>query len=132
MSYFNKSYYCVGEYMLLPLIAKDEMQKDELYLAVLEIMEQLGFLDNSTVESTVLETTSRRVFQYGDVLTIQKLHQLNPGVLKMMTHIGKEMSGKKMYSLLTKTCLRNHDYLHENIHRLQAIFKVYYPGFIEV
>ncbi len=34
--------------------------------------------------------------------------------------------------MFTKNSIRSHDYLHENIHRLQAIYRIYYPGFIEV
>jgi hypothetical protein len=84
-------------------------------------------------ESTVLDGCAwRQIFQYGDVLTIQKLHQLNPTVLKQMTHIGKDDNVEKIFRLLTETSVRSHDYLHENIHRLQAIFKVYFPGFIDV
>ncbi len=49
-----------------------------------------------------------------------------------MTHIGHDARVGELYSLFTEKTLRSHDYLHENIHRLQVIFKVYYPGFIEV
>ncbi len=125
LGYFNESYHSVGQYIWMPLCAKDEMYKEELYLAVIDILEHLGFVDNSSGNATVLDGgTWRRIFQYGDVLTIQKLHQLNPTFLKQMTHIGKDENVEKIYHLLTKTSMRSHDYLHENIHRLQAIFKV--------
>jgi hypothetical protein len=133
LEYFNESYHSVGEYIWMPLCTKDEMHKKELYLAVIDILEHLGFVDNTLGESTVLNGCAwRRIFQYGDVLTIQKLHQLNPTVLKQMTHIGKDDNVEKIFRLLTETSVRSHDYLHENIHRLQAIFKVYFPGFIDV
>ena len=74
----------------------------------------------------------RKLFQYGDVvLTIQKLQQqLNPGVMEKMTHIGKETQVKTLYALLKKICVRNHDYLHENIQRLQVIYKIYFENFL--
>lgn len=80
LEYFNESYHSIGEYMLLPLCTKNEMRKDELFLAVMEMMKQFGFVDcDDSGEMLVHEGLSwRRVFQYGDVLTIQKLHQLNP------------------------------------------------------
>ncbi len=38
-----------------------------------------------------------------------------------------------VHKMFTKNSIRSHDdYLHENIHRLQAIYKIYYPGFIEI
>ncbi len=133
LEFFNESYYSVGEYIWMPLCAKDEMCKAELYLAAIEVFERLRFMDTTGDESTILDGCAwRRIFQYGDVLTIQKLHQLNPSVLKQMTHIGKDNNAEKIYRLLTESSLRSHDYLHENIHRLQAIFKVYFPGFIDV
>lgn len=90
-------------------------------------------MDNSTGNATAINRhDSRSIFQYGDVLTIQKLHQLNPHLLQKMTHIGQDARVGQLYSLFTKTTLRCHDYLHENIHRLQAIYKVYYRGFIQV
>jgi hypothetical protein len=106
LEYFNESYHAVSKYMWMTLSAKDEMQKDELFLALIEILGQLGFVDNSDGLGTVLEGyQSRRIFQYGDVLTIQKLHQLNPGVLKRMTHIGKDDSVRQLYALFTNTTL---------------------------
>jgi len=108
------------------------MNSDELYLASLEILETMGILDCKTTRMTTVEGSDwRRIFQFGDVLTIQKLHQLNPSVLRAMTHVGKENQAKTIHSHLNETCIRNHDYLHENIHRLQAIYKIFYPGFIE-
>jgi hypothetical protein len=38
LEYFNEAYYAVSEYIWFPLLAKDEMQRDKLYLASLEIL----------------------------------------------------------------------------------------------
>ncbi len=133
LEYLNEAYYAVTRYMWMPLLPRDEMNSDELYLASLEILQTLGILDSKMTRTTTVEGSDwRRIFQYGDVLTIQKLHQLNPNVLRAMTHIGKENHAKTIHSHLNDTfCIRNHDYLHENIHRLQAVYKIFYPGFIE-
>ncbi len=131
VSKFQKHYHAVSKYMWMTLLAKDEMNKDELLLASIKILSQFGFLDSSTGNATALAgQDSRRIFQYGDVLTIQKLNQLHPVLLKTMTHIGQDTRVGELYSLFTKKSLRSHDYLHENIHRLQACYKVYYPGFL--
>ena len=133
LEFFNEAYHAVDEYIWLPLLAKDEMQREELYLAAIDILSQFGMIDASMGMPVVVDGTDyRTMFQFGDVLTIQKLHQLNPSVLKQMTHIGNEDSARALYQLFTKHSIRNHDYLHENIHRLQAIYKIYYPGFIEI
>ncbi len=135
LEYVNESYHAVSKYMWMTLSPNDEMNKDELFLAVIEMLSHLGFVDDTRGHGhvTVLDGfESRRIFQYGDVLTIQKLYQLNSGVLKMMTHIGQDASVRRLYSLLTETTLRSHDFLHENIHRLQSLYRVYYDGFISV
>lgn len=132
LEFFNEAYYAVTEYMWMPLLPRDEMQTEELYLAAIQILEEFGVLDASETNITPVPGFDwRRIFQYGDVLTIQKMHQLNPRILKSMTNIGRVNHAKNIHSMLNETCIRNHDYLHENIHRLQAVFKIYYPGFIE-
>ncbi len=133
LEYFNEAYHTVDEYVWLPLLAKDEMHKDELYLATVDILSQFGMIDTSSGKAQVVPGSDfRRLFQFGDVLTIQKLHQLNPSVLRNMTHIGNEVSALALHKMFNNNSIRNHDYLHENIHRLQAIYKIYYPGFIEI
>ena len=64
------------------------------------------------------------------VLTNASWAILNPGVMKKMTHIGKKTQVKTLYALLNKICVRNHDYLHENIQRLQVIYKIYFENFL--
>ena len=110
------------------------MRRDELFVAAVEILETFGFIPDSKSASDIVPVPGgewQKLFQYGDVLTIQKLHQLNPGVMKKITHIGKELDSKTLYFLLNDTCIKNHDYLHENIHRLQLMYKIYFDGFID-
>jgi len=91
LEYLNEAYYAVTRYMWMPLLPRDEMNSDELYLASLEILGTMGILDSKMTRRITVEGSDwRQIFQYGDVLTIQKLHQLNRSVLKAMTHIGKE------------------------------------------
>ena len=64
------------------------------------------------------------------VLTNASWAILNPGVMKKMTHIGKKTQVKTLYALLNKICVRNHEYLHENIQRLQVIYKISFENFL--
>ncbi len=95
LEFFNEAYHAIDEYIWLPLLAKDEMQKDELYLATIDILSQFGMIDASSGKACVIKGTEFcRMFQFGDVLTVQKLHQLNPSVLRNMTHIGNKVSAQ--------------------------------------
>jgi hypothetical protein len=42
LEFFNEAYYAVSEYMWMPLLARDEMQQDELYIATLKILDAMG------------------------------------------------------------------------------------------
>ncbi len=120
LEYFNEAYHTVDEYVWLPLLGKDEMHKDELFLATVDILSQFGMIDSSSGKARVVAGSDlRRLFQFGDVLTIQKLHQLNRSVLKNMTHIGNEVSAQALHKMFNNNSIRNHDYRHENIHRLR-------------
>ena len=74
------------------------MKLEELYLAMIEIYGHLGFVDG---EAQVLEECAswRRVFHYGDVLTIQRMYQLHPRILKQLTHIEHCTNAEKLYRL---------------------------------
>ncbi len=48
LEYFNEAYHTVDEYVWLPLLAKDEMHKDELFLATVDILSQFGMIDSSS------------------------------------------------------------------------------------
>ena len=114
LEYFNEAYYAVSKYIWFPLLAKDEMQRDKLFLVSLKILEVMGILDVKKKNAMwVRESEWRRIYQYGDVLTIQKLHQLYPSVMKAMTHIGKQYHAKNIHTMLNDTCVRNHDYLYK-------------------
>ncbi len=59
---------------------RDEQQQANL--ATLEILEMMGILDCKMTRTITVEGSDwRQIYMYGDVLTIQKLHQLNPSVL---------------------------------------------------
>ena len=67
---------------------------------------------------------SRMVFQYGDVLTIKKWQSLAYVILRQMTTIGKEDYVSTMMTAY-QTLVFSQDYLHDNIHRLQGIYKFF-------
>mmetsp|Transcript_16324 Transcript_16324/g.29505 ORF Transcript_16324/g.29505 Transcript_16324/m.29505 type:complete len:103 (-) Transcript_16324:644-952(-) len=51
-------------------------------------------------------------------------------ILQQMTAIGKEDYVGMMMKVY-KRFIKFHDYLHENIHRLQVIYKFFYGGLIQ-
>ena len=63
-------------------------------------------------------------------LTIKKWYSLAYLVLQQMTAVGKADYVGMMMKVY-KRFIKFHDYLHENIHRLQVIFKLFYGGFIQ-
>ena len=132
LRYWNKSYDAVDKYLLYPITPHDEMKKDEAMLAMVQICIDLGLIEeNDSNEYSICEDAHRRtIFQYGDVLTIQKWQQLAHVILSKMTHIGKEDFVEMMMKVYNNF-IKSHDYLHENIHRLQFIFTIYYGGFIQ-
>ena len=96
-------------------------------------MEDLGFIEKLPNGEYKMASSalSRTVFQMGDVLTVQKWYQLSFLILKKMTHIGHEDYVEVLLSAYN-CFVKVQDYLHENIHRVQAIFRLFYGGFIQV
>ena len=108
------------------------MATDEALLAMIKIFEELGMITkigNGNYKLTSM-ASERIIFQYGDVMTIKKWYRLAHYVLKKVTTIGKE-EYVQMMMLVYKRFIKMQDYLHENIHRLQGIFKLFYGGFIQ-
>ena len=104
--FFNETHHAVTQYIWLPLLPRNKMRRDELFVAAVEILETFGFIPDSKSASDIVPVPGgewQKLFQYGDVLTIQKLHQLNPGVMKKITHIGKELDSKTLYYFIKRT-----------------------------
>ena len=129
---WNQGYMAVDKYLWLPITPHDEMKHDEAMLAFVQICIDLGLIEKNDANeySMCPDADLRTIFQYGDVLTIQKWYQLGDIILRKMTHIGKEEFVEMMTTVYNKF-IKCHDYLHENIHRLQFIFTIYYGGFIQ-
>ena len=72
----------------------------------------------------------RLIFQMGDVLATKKWHSLTFTILQQMTAISKE-EYIELKILVYKSFFKIQNYLHENIHRLQGIYKLFYGGFIQ-
>ena len=129
---WNQAYVAVDKFIWLPICPREEMATDQALLAMVHIFEELGMIvkqDNG--EYALGDTTPQRmIFQYGDVLTIKKWHNLKYYILKKYTTIGKEEYVSIMMETY-KRFVKIQDYLHENIHRLQVIFKLFYGGFIQ-
>ena len=108
------------------------MKNDEATLAMTHMMEEFGMIYKTKSGNLRLSKLApyRMIFQYGDVLSIKKWYTLEFYVLRKMTHIGRE-DYVTMIMTAYKRFIKIHDYLHENIHRVQAIYKLFYGGFIQ-
>eukprot|EP00956_Cyclotella_meneghiniana_P023789 scaffold46927_cov56-Cyclotella_meneghiniana.AAC.3 len=132
LKYWNVTHNHVDKMMLLPICPRDEMKNDEAMLAMIDIMEELAIINKNEKGEYELSSTasSRIIFQYGDVLTIRKWYSLRFFILRKMTHIGREEYVSMILTAYDRF-IKIHDYLHENIHRVQVIYKLYYGGFIQ-
>ena len=129
---WNETCDAVDEYYWPAICPREEMSTDEALLAMVNIFEGLGMIEKAEDGNYVLASSAcdRLLFQYGDVLTIKKWHSLEYYILRKMTTIGKEDYVTMMMKVY-KRFVKLQDYLHENIHRLQGIFKLFYGGFIQ-
>ena len=122
----------VDRYILFPVSPRDEMSTQQCLLASINIHECLGLVDKAPRDSyaTAINAEYRTVIQYGDVMTDDKWYSLELVVLLHLTQIGQEDYVKVVHGAM-KRYVQQHDYLHENIHRLQLIYKLYYGGFLQ-
>ncbi|EJK44817.1 hypothetical protein THAOC_36612 [Thalassiosira oceanica] len=70
------------------------------------------------------------IFQYGDVLTDINWDRLYMTILKRLTSIGTQREVGVLLEAY-KCYIRQFDYLHENFHRVDQIYWLFYPGFIQ-
>jgi hypothetical protein len=132
LHYWNETYDAVDQFILFPICPRQEMKNDEAMLGMIEIFEELGVIYKTQNGTYKLSRTAadRVVFQYGDVLSIKKWYSLRFYILRKMTEIGKEDYVQVMMCAYDRF-VKVHDYLHENIHRVQLIYKYFYGGFIQ-
>ena len=129
---WTQSYDAVDRWIWPAITPREEMSTDEAVLAMITIFEELGMIEptNYGTYTYVKGSENRLVFQYGDVLTIKKWYSLGYYLLRQITTIGKEDYVKLMMTVYNQFA-KMQDYLHENIHRLQGIYKLYYGGFLQ-
>jgi hypothetical protein len=132
LRYWNEAYEAVDQFMLFPICSREEMKNEQAMLAMIEIFEVLGVIYKTQHGTYKLSNTAtdRVIFQYGDVLSIKKWYSLRFYILRKMTEIGKEDYVQVMMQAYERF-IKVHDYLHENIHRVQFIYKYFYGGFIQ-
>eukprot|EP00956_Cyclotella_meneghiniana_P000542 scaffold602_cov23-Cyclotella_meneghiniana.AAC.2 len=130
--YWNVSYDAVDQCMVFEICPRNELKNDKATLAMTHMMEEFAMLYKTKNGNLRLSKLApyRMIFQYGDVLSIKKWYTLEFYVLRKMTHIGRE-DYVTMIMTVYKRFIKIHDYLHENIHRVQAIYKLFYGGFIQ-
>ena len=129
---FNETYNAQDEFIWPPVSPREEMKNEQALLAMVNIFDELGMIDKiADGKYAISDTAAQRwIFQGGDVLTIKKWYSLAYLVLQQMTAVGKEDYVGMMMKVY-KRFIKFHDYLHENIHRLQVIFKFFYGGLIQ-
>jgi len=129
---FNETYNAQDEFIWPPVSPREEMKNEQALLAMVNIFDELGMINKiADGKYAISETAAQRwIFQGGDVLTIKKWYSLAYLVLQQMTAIGKEDYVGMMMKVY-KRFIKFHDYLHENIHRLQVIYKFFYGGLIQ-
>ena len=132
LRHWNECYDEASEMILFPICPREEMTNEEAMLAAIQVMEDLGFIDKVGDDDYKLGPNAklRHVFQYGDVLTIQKWYSLGYHILRKMTHIGREEYVSILMAAYDQF-IKVHDYLHESIHRLDVIYKLYYGDIIQ-
>ena len=133
LRFWNENYDAKSKFMWMRIIPRDEMKTDEFLLAMVDIFCSLGFIKEEADGSySRIENSSRRiVFQFGDALSVQKWYNLAPHIVSKITEIGNEEYVSMMMDAYDRFIIC-HDYLHENIHRLQVVFTLFYGGFIQV
>ena len=129
---FNETYDAQDKFIWPPVSPREEMKNEQALLAMVNIFDELGMIDKiDDGKYAISETAAQRwIFQGGDVLTIKKWYSLAYLVLQQMTAVGKEEYVGMMMKVY-KRFIKFHDYLHENIHRLQVIYKFFYGGLIQ-
>jgi hypothetical protein len=132
LRYWNQAYDAVDRMFLFPICPREEMQNKEALLAYIHIMEEIALIEKIGNNMYRLSPTAKNriIFQYGDVLTIKKWHSLAFFILRKMTEIGLEEYVRVMMTAYDRM-VKIQDYLHENMHRVQAIYKLFYGGFIQ-
>ena len=129
---FNETYHATDKAILFDICPREELRTEEAMIAMVTIFESVGMIEQaSDGQYTLVDSSPKRLlFQYGDVLTIKKWNDLAHHIIRKLTHIGKEDYVNMMMAVY-KRFVKCYDYLHENIHRMQIIYKRYYGGFIQ-
>ena len=128
----NSTHTAVDEFILFPLCPRDEISYSGVLLTSINISTHLGLIEKTTNAKfkPAKNAHLRRIFQFGDVLTDERMANIDLRVLSHLTKIGHEDYVRVIYNS-TKTYIKQHDYLHEIIHYLGTVFKVDYPGFLQ-
>ena len=129
---FCETYGTTDKWFWPPISPREEMSNEQALLAMVNIFEELCVIEKEDNGKYKLNENamSRWIIQYGDVLTIKKWNALAYIIVQQMTKLGKEEYVQIMMTAY-KCFYKMHDYLHENIHRLQGIFKLFYPSVMQ-
>jgi hypothetical protein len=121
-----------SQFQFLELMPFDETTKEGLEACIKRILETIGSIttDKNGVSQTTALTDIRRLFAYGDQLTMKHLETLKEQVLKKTIEADKPEHWTAFLEALDTIHVILGD-LHVEMHVLAAIFKFAYGGFLQ-
>ena len=135
MASWNKSAPEVSMLMYLELSKFDEISNDGSVQVLIELLHDYGLIEKDTGNighySLVENIDKRRMRIYGDCLSMEKIRQVQTRVYSAITHPGKAEFVRVILEALTQ-CQQGVGDLHIAMHMLVLIFKIYYPGMLQV
>ena len=78
-----------------------------------------------------IDLDHKRLRIYGDCLSMEKLRHINNRIYSVVTHPGKTEFVNTILQALSR-CQQGVGDLHVAMHMLVMIYKIYYPGMLQV
>jgi hypothetical protein len=119
-------------YMHPPLIGRNETTSEGMMLANAALLEMLGLLipvsnGRYTVGTNALH---RRVFMYGDALSVSLHSTLHDKILRGITRLGNESYVETLLSVHERIFMQK-GHFHQQIHLLGTIYQQFYGGLMQ-
>jgi hypothetical protein len=119
-------------FMHFPLYERDETSNEGMTMVSATVHENCGLIKKSGTSDYVLQPNAneRRVFMHGDGLTVTNYKRLEYKVARRSTEIGREDYVSTHQTALRRVCMQK-GLFHELMHHADAIYKLYYGGFLQ-
>jgi hypothetical protein len=115
-----------------PLYKRDETSNEGMTMVSATVHENCGLIRKSGNDDFVLQenATHRKVFMHGDGLTVSNYKRLEYKVARRSTEIGREDYVSTHLTALRRVMMQK-GLFHELMHHAEAIYKLYYGGFLQ-